>query len=105
MKKYGAFLAGTILSITVQAEMGLQDIDVSITQEQCFERANRVLVSMGAEEIQIINLDNVFSVSVNSYHYFVVCRADKGVVFLGEQGVQNSQGSSFIKAAIEELTK
>ncbi len=105
MKTYCALLIGLVLSATTQAEMGVQDIDVSISQAQCFERAYEIFVEIGVENTQIVHLDNVFSVSANSNHYFIVCRADNGVVFLGEQRVQYSNESLFIKAAKRVLAK
>ncbi len=105
MKKYGALLIAVVLSTTLQAEMGIQDLDVSMSQSQCFEGAFKVFAEMGVEETQIVNLDNVFSVSVKNDHYFIVCRADKGVIFVGEQQVQYSQASSFMKAINKVFTE
>ena len=102
MKK--AFLTTLIfISTPILAGTALQDLDITITQNQCLERSKKAMIEMGAKELEILELDNVLSASPGKYHYFVVCRADKGLAVVAEQGTQYTNRKSFVEHAVNAL--
>ncbi|WP_369162820.1 hypothetical protein [Candidatus Thiodiazotropha sp. LNASS1] len=85
--------------------MAVLDVDITISQDECMKRSKEVMIKVGAKELDIMELEHILSAGAGDYHYFVVCRADKGLAFIGEEGAQYAGGSAFVEQAADALRK
>ncbi|MES9853607.1 MAG: hypothetical protein ABW170_17460 [Candidatus Thiodiazotropha sp. L084R] len=75
------FLAKTV-SATDKTLQSVHAVDITITQSECMKIAKEALLYVGIEEWTIIKLDKSIGGDDEDSTYTVICRADKGLMFI-----------------------